>query len=71
MSMMDAVGTAPLQKKASILPSLSAATDSLAPSFSFLMSLFPVDAERLEHVIGLFLGAAVRGADGNALALEL
>ena len=38
--MIDAVGTAPLQKKASILPSFSAATDSVAPSFSFLKSLF-------------------------------
>ena len=34
-SMMEEVGTAPLQKKASILPSFSAATDSRAPSFSF------------------------------------
>ena len=38
--MMEEVGTAPLQKKASILPSFSAATDSEAPSFSRLKSLF-------------------------------
>ena len=39
-SMIDAVGTAPLQKKAWILPSFRAATDSVAPSFSRLKSLF-------------------------------
>ena len=39
-SMMEEVGTAPLQKKASSLPSFSAATDSEAPSFSRLKSLF-------------------------------
>ena len=36
----EEVGTAPLQKKASILPSFSAETDSVAPSFSRLISLF-------------------------------
>ena len=69
--MMEEVGTAPLQKKASILPSFSAATDSEAPSFSRLKSLFQSYAQRLEHVVRLLLGAAVGRADRDPLALEV